>query len=122
MENALLENVEDRDAQRWAAICHLSALVGLLGNGIGFFLAPLIVWLIKRHDHPFINEQGKEALNFQITMLLAAAVSAVLMLVLIGFILLPVVLILMVIFPIVAAINASDGDHYKYPVSIRLIK
>jgi uncharacterized Tic20 family protein len=120
-EIALSENVMDRSSQKWAAICHLSALVGLLGNGIGFFLAPLIVWLVKRQDNPFIDEQGKEAVNFQITMLLAAAVSALLMLVLVGFILIAIVGILMVVFPIIAAVKASEGKHYRYPISLRLI-
>lgn len=121
-ESALSQNVVDRASQKWAAICHLSALVGLLGNGIGFFLAPLIVWLVKRQDNPFIDEQGKEAVNFQITMLLAAAVSALLMLVLVGFILIAIVGVLMVVFPIIAAVKASEGEHYRYPISIRLIR
>ena len=111
----------DREARRWATICHLSALVGLLGNGIGFLLAPLIVWLIKRNDHPFLDEQGKEAVNFQITMLLAAVVSGLLMLVFIGFLLLPIVLVLMIVFPIVAALRASEGQHYRYPLTIRFL-
>jgi uncharacterized Tic20 family protein len=119
--SAVSQNVVDRASQKWAAICHLSALIGLLGNGIGFFLAPLIVWLVKRQDNPFIDEQGKEAVNFQITMLLAAAVSALLMLVLVGFILIAIVGILMVVFPIIAAVKASEGEHYRYPISIRLI-
>ena len=53
---------------KWAMVCHLAALVGLLGNGIGFLLGPLVVWLFKNEDDPFIDEQGKEAVNFQITM------------------------------------------------------
>jgi uncharacterized Tic20 family protein len=111
----------DREVRRWATICHLSALVGLLGNGIGFLLAPLIVWLIKRNDHPFLDEQGKEAVNFQITMLLAAVVSGLLMLVVIGFFLLPVVLVLMIVFPIIAGLRASEGTHYRYPLTLRFL-
>ena len=52
-----------REARKWAALCHAVALVGLVGNGIGFLLGPLVVWLIKKEDHPFIDEQGKEALK-----------------------------------------------------------
>jgi uncharacterized protein len=111
----------EREARRWASICHISALVGLLGNGIGFVLAPLIIWLIKRNDHPFLDEQGKEAINFQITMFLAAVVSGVLMLVVIGFLLLPIVLVLMIVFPILASIRASEGIHYRYPLTIRFL-
>lgn len=110
------------DACKTASLLHLSALVGLLGNGIGFILGPLVVWFLKRDDDPFIDEQGKEAINFQITMTLAAIVSAVLMAVLIGFVLLPLVLIAMVVLPIVAALKAREGESYRYPATIRFIK
>ena len=111
-----------RKARRWATICHLAALVGLLGNGIGFVLGPLVVWLIMREEDPFVDEQGKEAVNFQITMLIATVVSAVLIFVCIGIVLLIVVGIMMIVFPIIGAIKANDGEHYRYPLSIRLIK
>ncbi len=110
-----------REARKWAAICHAVALVGLIGNGIGFLLGPLIVWLIKREDHPFIDEQGKEALNFQITMFVAGAISALLVLVLIGIFFLAVVGILMVVLPIVAAVKANRGQHYRYPISFHFV-
>ena len=103
-------------------ICHLSALIGLLGNGIGFVLGPLVIWLVKREDHPFVDEQGKEAVNFQITMFLALFVCIPLMLVVIGFILAVIIAFLMIIFPIIGAIKASDGESYRYPLSLRLIK
>ncbi|UCG50642.1 MAG: DUF4870 domain-containing protein [Candidatus Latescibacterota bacterium] len=112
----------DRDARRWATICHLVALVGLLGNGIGFLLGPLVVWLLKREDHPFIDEQGKEAVNFQITVFIAFVISVLLALVIIGFGLLLIVLLAAVVFPIIGAIKANEGEHFKYPVSIRFIK
>jgi len=111
-----------REARKWAMICHLSALIGLLANGIGFLLAPLVVWLVKREDDPFIDEQGKEAVNFQITMFLALFVCIPLMLVVIGFILAVIIAFLMIIFPIIGAIKASDGESSRYPLSLRLIK
>jgi len=114
--------VPSRDACKWAMICHIIALVGLLGNGIGFLVGPLVVWLIKKGDDPFIDEQGKEAVNFQITMVIAALVSLLLTLVFIGFLLLAAVGILAVVFPIIAAIKANDGVHYQYPLAIRFIK
>ncbi len=110
------------DARKWAMISHLVALVGLLGNGIGFVVGPLVVWLLKRDEDPFIDEQGKEAVNFQITMFIAAAVSAVLILVVIGILLLVVVGLMMVVFPVIAAVKANDGVHYRYPLTIRFIK
>ena len=111
-----------REARQWAMACHLIALVGLLGNGIGFVLGPLIVWLLKREDHPFVDEQGKESVNFQITMFLALLISGILALVFIGFVLFFIVMIVMTIFPIIGAIKANDGVHYHYPITIRFIK
>ena len=111
-----------RDARKWAMLCHIIALVGLLGNGVGFLLGPLLVWLFKKEDDPFIDEQGREAVNFQLTMLLAMIVSALLCLVLIGFVLIVIVGLMMIIFPIIGAIKANDGEHYRYPFAIRFIK
>ena len=111
-----------KDVRNWAMLCHLSALVGLLGNGIGFFLGPLIVWLIKKEEHPFINDQGKEAVNFQITMFIAFMIALVLSFVLIGIPLLLALGVLEIVFPIIAAIQASNGTNYRYPLAIRFIK
>ncbi len=105
-----------------AALLHLSALVGLLGNGIGFVLAPLIFWFVKRDDDPFLDDQGKEAVNFQLTMTLAALVSVPLMIVLVGFVLIGLVALAAVVFPVVAAMRARDGEPYRYPATIRFIK
>ena len=110
------------EANKWAMICHIVALVGLFGNGIGFVVGPLIVWLVKKEEDPFIDEQGKEAVNFQITMFIALIISGILCLVLIGFVLLFLVFIFMVVFPIIAAIKANEGTHYRYPMTIRFIK
>jgi uncharacterized Tic20 family protein len=120
-ENAEATTFSAKEARKWAMICHLSALVGLLGNGIGFLIGPLVVWLIKREDDPLIAEQGKEAVNFQLTMFLAMFVSALLALVLIGIPMLIAVALMMIINPIIAAVKTSDGDHYRYPISIRFL-
>lgn len=112
----------NEEARRWAMITHLSALVGLLGNGIGFLLAPLIVWLIKKDLDPFVDDQGKEAVNFQITMFIAAVIALILSFVLIGIPLLIIIGLMAVIFPIIAAIKANDGNHYRYPLTIRFLK
>ena len=101
-------------------LCQLSVLVGLLG--IGFLLGPLVVWLVKKNDNPFIDEQGKEAVNFQLTMFLAALVSAILVFVIIGIFLLIVVAIIATVFPIIGAIKASEGEHFQYPFALRLVK
>lgn len=110
------------EERNWGVLCHLSALLGVLAWGIGIVLGPLIVWLIKKDEMPFVNDQGKEALNFQITVLLASVVCTVLMLVAIGFLLLAILWIADLVFMILAAVKASEGVAYRYPVSLRLIR
>jgi len=110
------------EARKWGMITHVVALVGLLGNGIGFLLGPVIVWMLKREEHPFVDEQGKEAVNFQITMMIAGLISVVLMFVGIGFILIAVVGLVATIFPIIAGIKANEGESYRYPLTYRFIK
>jgi uncharacterized protein len=109
------------EQRNWAVGAHLSALLGLV-TGIGAVLGPLIVWLIKKDEMPFVNDQGKEALNFQITVFLAAIVCAILMLVAIGFLLLLLLSLADLVFIIIAAVKASEGVAYRYPVNLRLIK
>jgi uncharacterized Tic20 family protein len=104
-----------QDARNIAMLCHL---LGLLTN----FFGPLILWLIKKDDDAFIDKQGKEALNFQLTVLIAFVVSLILTLFCIGAFLIPIVLVLDIVFSIVACVKSSKGEDYRYPVSIRLIK
>ncbi len=111
----------DKDARNWAMICHLSGLVGFV-MPFGNVLGPLIVWAIKKDDHPFINDQGKEALNYQLTMTLCLIVSAILILVVIGILLISVLCIYILFMIIIASINANDGVYYRYPLTIRFFK
>ena len=106
----------------WGMAAHLSALAGYVFPIIGFIIGPLVIWLMKKDEMPFVNSNGKEALNFQITMVIAAIVSSILVFVIIGIFLLWAVAIIDMIFIIVAAIQASKGVDYRYPVSLRLIK
>lgn len=111
-----------KDEQNWAMICHLAALSGFI-IPFGNLLGPLIVWLVKRPEMPLVDVHGKESLNFQITVTLAAIVSALLMVVLIGFLLLAVVGIGALILTIMAAIKVSNGElGYRYPFALRLLK
>lgn len=110
------------EERNWAVLCHLGALLGFVIWGLGVVLGPLIVWLIKKDTMPFVNDQGKEALNFQITVLLAGIVCSALVFVLIGIPLLAALAIADLVFIIIAAIKASEGVSYRYPLSLRLIK
>ena len=106
----------------WCAFCHASALLGVFFHFPGHLLGPLIVWLIKRDDAPEIDAHGKEAINFQISMLIYNVVSAFFCLVLIGFAFLAILWVLNAVFVIIAAIQASDGKFYRYPMTIRFIQ
>ena len=109
------------NVRTWSAFCHASALLGVFLHFPGHVLAPLIVWLLKRDESPEIDAHGKEALNFQISMLIYNAIAAVFCIVLIGFLILPILWVLNAVFVIIAAIKASDGELYRYPLTIRFL-
>ena len=113
------------EERQWAMFAHLSALIGglLTGHwlGIGCFLAPLIIWLVKKDTMPFVADQAKEALNFNITVAIAGLICGLLMFVLIGLVLLPVLGIAWLVMIIMAAIKANEGVAYRYPFALRLI-
>jgi len=91
-------------------------------GGIFFGLIPaLIVWLLKRDDSAYIGEQAREALNFQITVLIGYVIAWALTFVLVGLLLLPVVWIANIVLSIVAAVKTSQGEEYRYPFALRLI-
>jgi uncharacterized Tic20 family protein len=108
------------EERQWALFVHLSALIGYI-IPFGSIIGPLIIWQIKKNEMPFIDDQGKEALNFQITMAIAAVVCIVLMFVLIGFLLIWIVGILDLVFIVIAAIEANNGRAYRYPFNLRLV-
>jgi len=108
------------EERQWATFAHLSALAGLV-MPFGSIIGPLVIWLIKKDTMPFVNDQGKEALNFNITVAIAAIVCGLLCIVLIGFLLLPVLVILWLVFVIVGTIKANEGTLYRYPFALRLI-
>ncbi|MBE2216400.1 MAG: DUF4870 domain-containing protein [Opitutaceae bacterium] len=99
----------------------MAMLAHLLAIFFGF-IPPLIIWLVKKQDSPFIEDQAKEALNFQITVAIAFFISIILIFVVIGGLLMPVIGIVNLIFCIIAALKANDGVAYRYPFALRLIK
>jgi uncharacterized Tic20 family protein len=98
----------------------LAVLAQVLAIFTGF-LGPLVIYLVARPDQPFAKHHAAEALNFQITVTIAAFVSAILMLVLIGLILLPIVVIGAFVLEIIASVAASRGEWYRFPVNLRLV-
>jgi hypothetical protein len=108
-------------ARNWAMLCHLAALVTLGAPTLAHIIAPLIVWLIKRDEHPFIDEHGKESVNFQISITIYTLLLLPLLCVFIGIPLLVALWMTNIVLVIVAAVKASNGEVYRYPLTIRLI-
>ena len=119
-ENTAANGVNAEEKQ-WGMFAHLASLAGII-IPLGNLLGPLIVWLVKKDTMPFVADQGKEALNFNITVFIAAFISGILTLVLIGFLLLIVVGIAWLVLTILAALAANKGETYRYPFTLRLIK
>ena len=115
------------EERTWAMLGHLSAFTAFI-TGIGCVLGPLIVWLIKRDTMPFAGEQAKEALNFNISMIIAFAALWLFTILTLGIGLLiavPAGLALFVgwlVLTIMAAVKANAGEHYRYPFTLRLVK
>ena len=117
----------DSAARQWNMWCHLSALAGLFVPG-GNVLGPLLIWQLKKAEFPSVEIHGKAALNFQLTVLIAMVVgiglAIVLSFVCIGWLLIPVVMLIGVagiVFAVIAGIKANDGEEYQYPYSLKLI-
>jgi uncharacterized Tic20 family protein len=117
-------DVEPTNEERtWAMLCHLSGFLGyLVVVPFASIIGPLVIWLLKKDASAFVDEHGKEAVNFQITMSIAYAIVFMLCFVLIGFFLLPFLGLWLVVLMIVAAIKASNGERFRYPLTIRFVK
>jgi uncharacterized Tic20 family protein len=110
-----------KQERTWAMIAHLAAFAGFL-IPLGNVLGPLVVWLIKREEGPFVDQQGKEALNFGISITLYAAIGYLLIFVLIGVLVLSALFVFWVVAVILAAVRANDGRSFRYPLTFRWIK
>ena len=116
----------DASARQWAVFAHLSGLLALL---IGLpFVGPLVIYLVKKDDHPFIADQAREALNFNLSVFIYEVVGAIaaviLTIVLIGLLIFPVLIaiaIAWIVLVIVAAVKANSGEAYRYPLTIRMV-
>src|SRR3569833_3061349 len=115
-------DVPTQDERTWGMLSHIAAFSLFLVPMLGCVLGPLIVWLIKRDQSEFVADQGKEALNFNISFLLAGAVCGALVFVLIGILLGGALFFYWLAMTIVAGIKASEGVRYRYPFTLRLIK
>jgi uncharacterized Tic20 family protein len=121
------------EEKKWAMFTHLSMLLGGLvtsgwGGGVGFFVGPLVIWLMKKDTMPFVADQGREALNFAITASIACAALMLLTLASLGIGALLTIPLMMVVgvgstvLAIIAAVKANEGVAYRYPFALRLVK
>jgi uncharacterized Tic20 family protein len=136
-------NTREQNVRTWSMLCHISALAGLF-FGLGNVIGPLLVWQIKKNELPEIEPHGKEALNFQITILIINIVAGILF---IGFLgaafgigriwrspfsllgggfgigsIIIIINLAAFILAVIAGLKANNGEFYKYPFAIRFIK
>lgn len=109
-----------KDERTFGMLCHLSALAGFLVP-FGNIIAPLVIWLVKKQEMPFVDDQGKESLNFQITVAIAGIICGILSFVGIGILLLVALGVYWLVMTIIATIKVNDGVRYRYPFAIRII-
>jgi len=112
----------DKDARLYGMLCHLLALSAVIGIPVGWVLGPLVMWLIKKDQYRFVDQEGKEAINFGITVAIAMAICLVTF-----WLILPIFVaigigIAAAILNILAALKANEGVGYRYPFTIRFLK
>jgi len=119
----IMENITytSKDERTFSMLCHLSALSGLI-IPFGHIIGPLVVWLLKKEEFPEVDRQGKAALNFQLSLTIYSIIAGILVIFLVGFVLLGAIFLLGLILTIIASVKSSNGERFKYPLSINLIK
>lgn len=117
----LPSEVPRAEVRQWAMFCHFSAFLGLVVP-LGHLLGPVVMWVWKRELDPFVDAQGKEALNFQINVTIAGFISFLLMFLVIGFVLIAILAVAVLILMILAGVRANEGKPYRYPMIWRPIK
>ena len=106
--------MEEKKTTGLETACHILGLVGFLG--------PLIIWLLKKDESPSVDTNGKESLNFQISMLIYTIIAGISTVILIGIVLMPAVAIFNVVMVITAAVKVNKGEEFRYPLCLRFIK
>jgi uncharacterized protein len=119
-ETAEIVTVTD-EAKNFAMLCHLISLLGPV-TGVGHIIGPLVIWLWKKDEHPFIDEHGKESLNFQISMSIYLLITIALWCFLVGIPLTFLIGVADIVLAIIAGLKAANGEMYRYPLTIRFLK
>jgi uncharacterized Tic20 family protein len=109
-----------KEEKTWGMLCHLLSLSGLI-IPLGGIIGPLVMWLIKKDESNFVDVEGKESLNFQLTLLIGVLICIPLAFIIIGVFLAFGLMIIGIIFPVIGAVKSNEGKNYKYPYSIKFI-
>jgi uncharacterized Tic20 family protein len=121
-DDSLPPGFPSNSERNWAVFCHLGGFaLYVLPFALGNVLVPLVIWLVKRNESAYVDAHGREALNFQISVTIYAIVAAVLAFVLVGFLLLAGLAIFQLVLMVIASVHASQGESYRYPLTIRLL-
>ncbi len=110
-----------KDDRTWAVVAHLAGLAGYVVP-FGNIFGPLLVWLLKKDQSSFIDDQGKEAVNFQISLTIYVIVAIISIMIVVGIVLIPLLAVAGLIFMVIAAIKSNEGVRYRYPLTLRIIK
>ena len=117
------ENAIVKEERTWGMLVHIAAFTGFIIPVPGVnFIAPLLIWLLKKEEMPFVDDQGKQAMNFQLSLLVMAFVCFALMYIGIGFLLIALLGIYAFVMIVIAAIKANEGVVYRYPFTIQFFK
>lgn len=114
-------SLQTPDEKQMGLFLHLSQLANIILFPIGIVL-PIVLWQTQKDKMPALDAHGKMVTNFMISMTIYLFISIILMFVLIGFLLLPVVGLIGLIFPIIGAMKANNGEFWEYPLTIKFIK
>lgn len=111
----------DNKEKNLAMFCHLGTFSGII-IPFGNYICPLLIWVLKREKYPLVDDQGKESLNFQITVLIYSCIGFILSFIVVGIFFLLVLALFAIIQVIKASISANTGVKYRYPFCIRMIR
>ena len=114
------EPMSEDEERKWAMYAHIGTFSSMLVP-LGNIIAPIVIWQLKKNESRFVVEQAKESLNFQISLMIYALISFLLVFIIIGFFLIFALVIFGLIIVIVAGVRANEGEHYRYPMTIRFI-
>ena len=115
------EPITEKEERQWAMFAHIGTFSSMFVP-LGNIIAPIVIWQMKKHESDFVVEQAKESLNFQITLMIYSLISLLLCIIIIGFFLIFALVIFGLIMIIIGGIKANEGEGFRYPMTLRLLK